>query len=240
MPNNHIQLKPLVGQTILGKYRILQRLGAGWEGEVYLAKEISTGVERAIKFFYPRKNKNNQTLKRYARKLHKLRNCRLVINYHNQDVLLLGNKKVHFLVSEYTSGDLLSDFIKKNRGHLPPFQALHLLYALVLGLEEIHENGEYHGDVHSGNIIVEHFGLHFRLKFIDFYNWDVSRSQNQKDDIIDAIKLFYDSLGGQKYYSKMNDSIKYICCGKRSDLILERFVSITKLRKYLEKFSWDI
>ena len=52
-----------------------------------------------------------------------------------------------------------------------PNQAIHLLYALVLGFECIHQAREYHGDLHSDNIIVEGYGLEFDLKILDFFQW---------------------------------------------------------------------
>ena len=37
------------------KYEVIEKLGEGWEGEVYLVKELDTDIERAAKFFYPEK-----------------------------------------------------------------------------------------------------------------------------------------------------------------------------------------
>ena len=48
------------GDNIQGKYEILKYLGEGWEGEVYLIKELSTGIEKAAKFFFPHRNKHNR------------------------------------------------------------------------------------------------------------------------------------------------------------------------------------
>ena len=40
------------GEVFADKYEVLSLLGSGWEGEVYRVREMSTGVERAAKFFY--------------------------------------------------------------------------------------------------------------------------------------------------------------------------------------------
>ena len=60
------------GQMIGKKYRVLSKLGAGWEGEVYKVGEIQTGIERAAKLFFPQRNLRDRTSKIYAQKLHKL------------------------------------------------------------------------------------------------------------------------------------------------------------------------
>ncbi|MFV2067521.1 MAG: hypothetical protein ACC645_11120, partial [Pirellulales bacterium] len=44
------------GRVLAGKYEVVSRLGAGWEGEVYMLREMPTGIERAAKFFFPHRN----------------------------------------------------------------------------------------------------------------------------------------------------------------------------------------
>ena len=39
------------GMEVSSKYKIVKKLGWGWEGEVYQIKETLTGIERAAKFF---------------------------------------------------------------------------------------------------------------------------------------------------------------------------------------------
>ena len=41
------------GELLAGKYEVVARLGAGWEGEDYLVREKGTGIERTAKFFPP-------------------------------------------------------------------------------------------------------------------------------------------------------------------------------------------
>jgi hypothetical protein len=61
------------GRVIAKKYVIERLLGAGWEAEVYLIRELSTGIEHTAKFFFPQRNIKDKSLKFYARKLHALR-----------------------------------------------------------------------------------------------------------------------------------------------------------------------
>jgi len=65
-------------------HEVVECLGRGWEGEVYRVLETATGIERAAKLFYPRRNPRGRALKRYARKLNKLRSVPAIIQYHHR------------------------------------------------------------------------------------------------------------------------------------------------------------
>ena len=82
------------GAVLAGKYRVLERLGKGWEGEVYLVRERSTGIERSAKIFFPRRNRGNRAVRFYAKKLHKLRDCRILIQYHTQETVDPSHRRV--------------------------------------------------------------------------------------------------------------------------------------------------
>ena len=112
------------GRKLANKYVVIRKLGQGWEGEVYLVKELLTGIERAAKFFYPERNINNNALKFYAIKLHKLRHCPILIQYHTQDTIVYRGITISFLVSDFIEGELLSSFLFRQKGKkLTPFQA---------------------------------------------------------------------------------------------------------------------
>lgn len=228
------------GRVIARKYEIESLIGAGWESEVYLVREIATGIERTAKFFFPQRNIRDKTIKFYARKLHKLRKCPIVIQYSTQDTFIFRRQSISFLVSEFVEGELLSDYLNRQPGkRLHSFQALHLLYALAKGIECIHSAGDYHGDLHSENIIVQRVGLEFELKLLDMFHWGAPGAENIHDDVIDLIRLFYDALGGKKQYARQPQEIKDICCGLKRTLILRKFRSAGKLRRYLESMQWE-
>ena len=234
----HIRLPP--GTMLTEQYRVLESLGAGWEGEVYLIREITTGIDRTAKLFLPHRNPHNRTLRFHARKLHKLRHCPVIIQYHSHDTFIWRDTPISFLVSEFIEGELLSSYLRRQPGkRLSPFQAVHLLHALASGIECIHAMGEYHGDLHDENIIVQRTGLGFDLKLIDLFQWGAPSSANIRNDVIMLIQLFYQILGGQKRYSKHPPEIKAICCGLKHSLISKKFRTAGQLRDYLETMEWE-
>ena len=226
-------LKP--GEKIGGKYRVEEYLGGGLQGEVYRVTELQTRIPRAAKLFYPQENLRNSAARIYAQRLNRLRDCPIVIQYHHAEWLPIQETRVTCLISEFVGGILLPDFISSHPGkRIPPFKALHLLYSLVNGLEQIHRRKEYHGDIHSSNILVLPRGIFFDVKLVDFYNLGKSTAAHRRDDILGLVQLLYEMVGGQRHYARQPDEVKKICRGLRHGLIRESFPTAGHLRRHLE------
>ncbi|MCA9396434.1 MAG: protein kinase family protein [Candidatus Omnitrophica bacterium] len=227
------------GRKISAKYEIIECLGKGWEGEVYKILEKSTNIERTAKLFFPHRNIKNKAINFYAKKLHKLRDCRSVVHYHHQETIIIKRQPIAVLISEYVKGELLSKYLESMPGRrLRVFQALHLLHSLVCVIESIHSQLEYHGDIHSDNIIVKRHGLSYELKILDFFHWGRPTKQHRRDDIVNAVQIFYDALGGRRFYSKQPVQVKQICCGLKPSLIGKKFPDISRLRIFIEMLDW--
>lgn len=228
------------GRILARKYEVVAKLGAGWEGEVYKVRERNTKIEHAAKLFFPHRNVRNRAANFYARKLHKLRHCPILIQYYTEESFIYRRLPITVLISEFVEGELLSDFLKRQPGgRISPFQALHLLHALVLGMECVHRHREYHGDLHTDNVIVGRYGLRFDLKLIDIFHWVAPKRENIQDDICDLVRIFYDALGGAKFYAKQRRVVKEICCGLKRSLILKRYPTVSHLRQHLETMQWS-
>lgn len=227
------------GTILASKYIVLGCLGSGYEGEVYQIREMHTDITKAIKLFYPHRNKGFKISTRYIRKLDKLKEASLVMDYHSMETIFIDGIEIAGLVSEFIQGELLSELVRKSRGgRLGTFQALHLFYALVKGMEEVHKTGEYHGDLHLENVIIKRFGLALDLKVIDFHHWGDSKKANREEDLIKLIHIFYEMLGGPKFYKKLPPPIKFIIKGLKRNLILKEFKNLTALRVHLERLEW--
>src|SRR4029079_17579332 len=113
------------GRKIAGKYEIERLLGSGWEGEVYVIVERSTGIRRAAKFYYPHRDPMGKAAIAYARKLDALRHCPILMQYHHQEFTQVRRKKVIVVISELIEGIKLSEFLARQRQkRLSTFEAL--------------------------------------------------------------------------------------------------------------------
>lgn len=228
------------GRTLGSRYEVAGFLGEGWEGEVYKVVENRTGIERAAKIFYPQRNPRGRALLRYARKLNKLKGNPVIIQYHHQDTARVHGQKVEFMVSEYVSGEMLSAFIQRQPGsRFRAFEALHILYALADGIAPIHYTGEYHGDIHSDNVIIKRRGIGFSIKLLDFF--DLGRPSREKiaDDVVDLAAILYELIGGKAHYARCGPEIKRIVCGQKRSLITKRYPSAGILRQALNNLAWE-
>jgi len=228
------------GMEISSKYKIVKKLGEGWEGEVYQIVENLTGILRAAKFFFPQRNVGNKSARSYALKLHRLRSCSILIQYLTQGKIIYQDVPITYLVSEFVEGMPLDEYLKNQKGkRLGPFQSLHLLHSLAKGIDEIHNLKEYHGDLHLSNIMVQRFGLGFELKVLDFYHWGGASKENRKEDLVDLVHVFYQAMGGKKYYKTQPKAVKQIILGLKRTLIIDKFKSVGQLKTYIENLQWD-
>jgi len=237
MDSTHFDLRP--GLTLGRNYYIVEFLGKGWEGEVYKVAERNTGIPRAAKLFYDRAKIRKNQLTRYARKLYKLRKCTVVTPYHHRDIARVGGKQFEILVSDFVEGEMLSSFLQKqNRKRLTEFEALHLLYSLCIGIEPIHLLGEYHGDIHSNNIMVKRHGLGFDVHLLDFFDLGRSTRERIQWDVYDLVDLLYEMTGEASGYRTAGPVVKGIVKGRKRGLIRQQFRTASQLRIALENLSW--
>ena len=228
------------GEILVDKYRVVAFLGGGWEGEVYKIQELATGIDRTAKLFFPQRNPRNAAITSYAKKLHRLQHCEIVIHYHTTETINYQGASIVVLISEYVDGELLKEHLQRHRGkRLPIFQAVHLLHAMATGIDSIHQSGEYHGDLHSSNIIVQRLGMGYELKLLDLHNHGRTTREHLNIDICDLVHLFYQALGGQKHYAGHPPAIKHICCGLKRTLILKKFRRASDLCHHLEALDWS-
>jgi tRNA A-37 threonylcarbamoyl transferase component Bud32 len=238
MGTSQLDLRP--GLTLGRNYYIVEFLGAGWEGEVYKVEERRTGIVRAAKIFYEGRKPDKKQLQRYAQRMSRLRACRIVTQYHHRDIARVGRSQVEILVSDFAEGEVLSQYLARQpRKRMTAFASLHLLHALAAGVEQIHYQGDYHGDIHSDNIMVRRYGLGFKLRLVDFFDLGRPTKVKIQNDVIDMVNLLHELIGGEKGYRIAGPEVRQFVMGRKHSLIRKKFRDAGQLRLALENLSWD-
>ncbi len=150
----------MIGQA-LGKYRVVEKLGEGGMGIVYLAQDEGLNRNVAVKVLPP-----GALTDEVSRKLFRKEALTLAkLNHPNIESLYdLDNKDgVDFLVMEYVPGATLSERLAG--GALPEKEVLTLGMQVAAALEEAHDQGVVHRDLKPGNIGVTPKG---QVKVLDF------------------------------------------------------------------------
>ena len=228
------------GLVLARKYEVLGRVGGRQDGARFLLSERATGIQRTARFFDPKVDPGNRRASATARKLHDLRHCEILIQYRTQETIALAGRDVTFLVSDTIDGEPLRRFLSRQPGgRLAPFAGLHLLHALISGIERVHTAGERHGDLVIDNVIVRRRGLRFVVKLQDVSPERGIKAGSTAGDIFGSIQVFYEAIGGARAYAQHPPEIKAICCGLRRQLVAARFPTAARLREHLEHLPWS-
>ncbi|MBI2822130.1 MAG: serine/threonine protein kinase [Acidobacteria bacterium] len=150
----------MIGQTI-AHYRILDKLGEGGIGIVYLAEDTRLGRNVALKVLAPHATHNQQlrlTLQQEARAAAALSHPGIATIYSVEEA---GGQ--WFVVYEYVKGETLRAEIE--RGALAPLPLLRTAVDLASALSQPHAMGIVHRDLKPENIIRRPDGS---IKVLDF------------------------------------------------------------------------
>jgi serine/threonine protein kinase len=175
----------------LGKYKVLEKLGSGGMGQVFLCEHKLMRRRVAVKVLPTNKAQDKASLERFyreARAVAALDHPNIVRAYDiDQD------ENLHFLVMEYVDGTNLQDLVRKF-GPLDVLRACHYVYGGAVGLQHAHEIGLVHRDIKPGNILIDRSGV---VKILDM---GLARFFH---DETDAITRQYDEnvLGTADYLS---------------------------------------
>ena len=143
----------------LGRYRIVEKIGEGGMGEVFLAHDQHLGHNVALKVLPPdTDDRSRQLFRKEATALSRLNhpNIVTVLDFDTQDNL-------DFLVMEYVPGLALDE--KVRRGALREKEILRIGVQLAEGLVAAHAQGVIHRDLKPGNLRLTKDD---RLKILDF------------------------------------------------------------------------
>ncbi|CAN5906236.1 hypothetical protein BH11MYX2_BH11MYX2_29430 [soil metagenome] len=145
------KVPPLVGKTVLARYRIESVLGSGAMGSVFRARDLKLDRDVAIKALHDTFSTDETMLARFHREAQaaaRLQHPNLI------SVLDVGTAdNMQLMVLEYAKGPRLSDLI--NNKPMAPERIIMLVRQLLAGLAHAHAAGLIHRDLKPANVMVE-------------------------------------------------------------------------------------
>jgi serine/threonine-protein kinase len=152
------------GQTVNGKYDILEPLGHGGMNDAYKARDRETGRLVVLKVPFDSLIGDPATFSRYQRELE------IGKRLHHPNIQeLISEGRLDggispYLVLEYVEGTLLREYLREH-APLSVDEAIHITAQLANALQYCHEHGVVHRDLKPENVLIEHDGT---VKLVDF------------------------------------------------------------------------
>jgi serine/threonine-protein kinase len=142
---------PLVGQTLLGKLKVLRRLGAGGMGAVYEVEHTMTRHHRALKLLHAHVADNSEIVARFLREATVAGTLKTKHVVETFDAGVLDDGSTYVLM-EMLEGRSLSEVFEQEK--LPPARVVSLVWEACEGLEVAHRGGIVHRDLKPDNLFV--------------------------------------------------------------------------------------
>ncbi len=144
----------LLGQTLVGRYRLTRRLGEGGMGTVYEATDLGIDKPVAVKVLrdkYVDRPSVAQRLQQEAKLASSIRNEHII------DITDTGatDDGRTFVVMELLLGESLGELLRKE-GALPEARAVNIARQITMALGAAHHAGIIHRDVKPENVFLVH------------------------------------------------------------------------------------
>lgn len=158
---------PLLGKTLAGKYKVIERIGSGAMGSIYRAEHIALSKPIVIKVLHRHLVADESHIKRFhreARAASRLNqpNCINVLDFGQTEDGWL------YICMEFVAGKDLCRILFEER-RLDPERAVRIASQVLDALDEAHNQGVIHRDLKPENIMVERLRMNPDfVKVLDF------------------------------------------------------------------------
>jgi tetratricopeptide (TPR) repeat protein/TolB-like protein/predicted Ser/Thr protein kinase len=151
----------LAAGTEVSQYRIVEKIGAGGMGEVYLADDTKLNRRVALKFLLPQYTADEELKARFTREAQ----AAAALNHPNiitiHEVAAFEGRP--FMAMEFVPGRSLRELASDKA--LSMGELINLAMQIGEGLHKAHEAGIVHRDIKPQNILIDNDG---RIKITDF------------------------------------------------------------------------
>ncbi len=152
----------MIGTVINHRYRIISLIGSGGMAHVYLAVNVATRRQVAIKVLKEEYKDDPEFLRRFERE------ARAVLHLsHDNIVRAYGVGQtggLPYIILEYVEGQSLKQRIQE-QGPLAPAEAIEIAFQVLDALDAAHQAGIIHRDVKPQNVLLTKSGA---AKLADF------------------------------------------------------------------------
>lgn len=147
-----VEEDPFLHKIINERYRIMEKLGHGGMGAVYLAEQIDTGQKVAVKMLHAQLSEDKVSVKRFEQEASASRDLdhQHLIKLYDYGMI---EGKQPYLAMEYLHGESLSHIIKQE-GQVNPIRCARIFSQVMDGLHYAHNKGVVHRDIKPSNIIL--------------------------------------------------------------------------------------
>lgn len=149
------------GFVLKGKYKILDLLGAGGMGRVFLCQHVHLNRQVAVKLLSTEQAKDVANVERFYRE------ARAVAALDDPNIVRVydveRDDRQPLMVMEYVDGISLHDLVLR-RGPISVEQATNYIAQAALGLQHAVEVGIIHRDIKPGNLLLDRKGV---VKILD-------------------------------------------------------------------------
>lgn len=147
----------MLAGDILAQFRIIDKLGEGGMGEVYLAEDTKLNRQVALKTLrddYFSDQDRRERFEREAKTAAQIQQANVMAIY---DIGVAkgadGKTDIHYIVMEYIKGHTLTDFLTANENDIG--KLLRVVEKIASGLAAAHKLGIVHRDIKPENIMVD-------------------------------------------------------------------------------------
>ena len=160
-PRTEADTEIVPGSTMLGPYRVLEKLGEGGMGAVYLAKDVRLGRRVALKFLPVHFASDDERVRRFVQEARAASalNHPNIITVHE----ISEGAGRHFIATEFVEGQTLRERVAD--GPLAAQEALDICAQVAGALAKAHQGGIIHRDIKPENVMVDAEG---HVKVLDF------------------------------------------------------------------------
>ena len=184
----------IVKSFAMNNYQFLEKIGEGSNGDIYRANDLVNNRQVAIKkvYCYNQYEVDNYSMMSQLSYIPQLYDDFIVIDYDQE--------QYHYLVIELIEGQIIDELIEINCNHDWNWK---ILYRILLLIQQLHQDGFYHGDISLHNIML----ANDRLYLIDLESSGQLSKLRSQELVSKKVRVDYVKVYDNRTFDEQPDYI---------------------------------